>query len=88
MPNHLHGIIELTELDPTHASPRAALWETMRVFKAATSYQIRRSEGKPWFAWQEGYYDSVIRTDAALQQIRRYIRENPVRWTQDKLYMR
>ncbi len=88
MPNHLHAIIELTDRDPAHAGPRATLGEIIRVFKAATSYHIRRSEGKPWFAWQEDYYDSVIRTEAALQQIRRYIRDNPVCWTQDKLYRR
>ena len=86
MPNHLHALLELTELDPIQTGKRAALWEIVRVFKAATSYHIRRSESKPWFAWQDDYYDSVIRTEAALQQIRRYIRENPVRWTQDKLY--
>jgi putative transposase len=88
MPNHLHAIIELTDQDATDAGPRAALWEIVRVFKAATSYHIRRSEGQPWFAWQEEYYDSVIRTEAALQQIRRYILDNPMRWTQDKLYKR
>lgn len=88
MPNHLHAIIELTDLDPAQAKPRVPLWEIVRVFKAATTYQIRRSEGKPWFAWQEEYHDTVIRTEAALQQIRRYVLENPVRWTQDKLYRR
>ncbi len=88
MPNHLHAIIELTELDPAQASPRAALWEIIRVLKAATSYQIRRSEGKPWFAWQDDYYETVIRSEAALQQIRQYILENPARWSQDKLYKR
>ena len=88
MPNHLHGIIELTELDPVQSSPRAALWEIIRVLKAATSYQIRRSEGKPWFAWQDDYYETVIRSEAALQQIRQYILENPARWSQDKLYKR
>ncbi len=88
MPNHMHAIIELTDLDPTQAAPRVALWEIVRVFKAATSYHIRRSEGKPWFAWQDDYYETVIRTEAALQQIRRYIRENPVRWNRDKLYRR
>jgi putative transposase len=56
------------------------------VFKAATSYQIRRSEGKPWFAWQDDYYETVISSEAALQQIRRYILENPLRWSQDKLH--
>jgi REP element-mobilizing transposase RayT len=88
MPNHMHGIIELTDLDPTHNSSRAALWEIVRAFKAATSYQIRRAEGKPWFAWQDDYYDEIIRSEAALQQIRHYIGENPTRWTQDKLYKR
>ena len=89
MPNHMHAIIELTGLEPAHPrylGPRAALWEIVRVFKAATSYQIRRSEGKPWFAWQDDYYDSVIRTEAALQQIRQYILDNPLHWSQDKLY--
>jgi putative transposase len=88
MPNHLHAIIELTDRDPTPVGPRAPLREIIRVFKAATSYHIRRSEGKPWFAWQDDYYDSVIRTEAALQQIRRYILDNLERWTQDKLYRR
>ena len=86
MPNHLHAIIELTELDPTQTGPRAALWEIVRVLKAATSYQIRRSEGKPWFAWQDDYYETVIRSEASLQQIRQYILENPLRWTQDEWY--
>src|SRR3989442_12323056 len=72
MPNHIHGIIELTEPDPAVGST-VALWEIIRVFKAATSYQIRRSESKPWFAWQDDYYKTVIRSEAALQQIRRYI---------------
>jgi putative transposase len=88
MPNHMHAVIELTVLDPTQAEPRAALWEIVRVFKAAASYQIRRSEGKPWFAWQDEYYDTVIQTEVALARIRQYIVENPLRWTQDKLYKR
>ncbi len=88
MPNHIHAIIELTDLDPNHDGPRAALWEIIRVFKAATSYQIRHTEGKPWFAWQDDFYDEVIRSETALQQIRHYIIENPIRWTEDKLYKR
>src|SRR5437762_10749183 len=65
MPNHMHAIIELTDWDATNAGPRAALGEIVRVFKAAASYHIRRLEGKLWFAWQEEYYDSVIRTEVA-----------------------
>ena len=86
---HMRAIIELTDLDPTHAAgPRAALWEIIRVFKVTTSYRIRRLEGKPWFAWQDDYYDSVIRTEAVLQDIRQYFLDNLMRWSQDKLYRR
>ncbi len=84
----MHAIIVLTDLDATQPSPRAALWQIIRAFKAVTSYQIRRSEGKPGFAWQADYYDAIIRTEAAFQQIRRYILENPARWTHDKFYRR
>jgi REP element-mobilizing transposase RayT len=88
MPNHMHAIIELTDIDPAQPGPRAALWEMVRVFKAATSYQIRLSQGNAWFAWQDDYYDSVIKTEVALRRIRQYIVENPLRWTQDELYKR
>jgi len=88
MLNHMHAIIELTSLNPAQQGSRAALWEIVRVFKAATSYQIRHTEGKPWFAWQDDYFDTIIKTEVALQRIRQYIVENPLRWTQDKLYKR
>lgn len=88
MPNHMHAIIELTDLDATHAGPRAALWEIVRVFKAATTYQIRHVEGDPRFTWEDNFYDTVICTEVALQQIRKYILDNPVRWTKDELYKR
>ncbi len=88
MPNHMHVIIELTDQGLEEAKTRAALWEIIRVFKAATSYQVRRLESKPWFAWQEDYYDTVIRSEGALQEIRRYILDNPQCWTEDKLYKR
>ena len=84
----MHAIIELTDIIPSQSGPRAALWEIVRVFKAATSYQIRRSQGNPWFAWQDGYFDTVIKTEVALQRIHQYIIENPLRWTQDELYKR
>ncbi len=88
MPNHMHGIIELTDIDKAEYSPRAALWEVVRVFKAVTSYQVRRSEGQPWFAWHEEYHDEIIRSETALHHIREYIVNNPARWAEDELYRR
>ena len=87
-PNHMHTIIELTDIDPKDVNSNIALWQIVRAFKAVTTYQIRRADGQPWFEWQDGYYDSIIRTEEGLQQIRHYIHENPQRWSQDKLYKR
>jgi len=33
--------------------------------------------------WQRNYYEHIIRSETELQAIRRYIRENPLRWALD-----
>jgi REP element-mobilizing transposase RayT len=33
--------------------------------------------------WQRNYYEEIIRDEAGLNRIRRYIAENPMRWDQD-----
>jgi putative transposase len=33
--------------------------------------------------WQRNYYEHVIRSETELHAIRRYIRENPLRWALD-----
>ena len=88
MPNHMHAILELTDAQPTHTDHRATLGQIIRAFKAATSYKVRHSENKIWFAWQDDYHDEMIRDETMLQNIRRYIFENPMRWSQDKFYQR
>jgi REP element-mobilizing transposase RayT len=34
--------------------------------------------------WQRNYYEHVIRSEAALNAIRQYIHNNPLRWALDK----
>lgn len=36
--------------------------------------------GHPDFAWQTRFHDRIIRNDAALERIRRYIIDNPTNW--------
>ena len=38
-----------------------------------------------YFAWQSRFHDRIIRDERALQTIRRYIKENPLRWSGDRL---
>lgn len=43
---------------------------------------MRNSPGIP--VWQGNYYDHIIRNDADLSDIRRYINENPLKWAIDE----
>jgi REP element-mobilizing transposase RayT len=36
------------------------------------------------FAWHPRFYDHIIRNEKALHRIRRYIRDNPLKWQQDQ----
>lgn len=96
MPNHLHGIVMITESGRGTAS-RALTTEQfgqpvpgslptiIRAFKSATTKRVnrlRRTPGHP--VWQRNYFEHVIRTDHALNRIRTYIPHNSARWHLDQ----
>ena len=88
MPNHIHGVLFL--------SGKTKLGQIMRAFKSLSAIAIR-SEGWAQQAakgraqqaaplrgvWQRGYYDHVVRNEAALSEIRKYVQNNPANWSQD-----
>lgn len=74
MPNHLHGILLLEDVMAGHARPLPVI---VGSFKSAVS----RLAGFP--VWQRSYWDRIIRSEAELNQARRYIGENPSRWSTD-----
>lgn len=51
-------------------------------FKSICTKRIRAA-GHPAFGWQARFYDHVIRSDESLHEIRRYIRDNPLKWESD-----
>jgi len=57
----------------------------IRSFKSAVAKRInalRATPGAP--VWQRNYYEHIIRDERALNAIRRYIAENPLRWHLDR----
>jgi putative transposase len=79
MPNHVHGIIILSdEPDTPHGMPEIV--RGFKTFSARRSNEHRRTRAA---LWQRGYYEHVIRDERALNHIRAYISNNPVRWTDD-----
>jgi REP element-mobilizing transposase RayT len=67
-------------------SPRkGSLGVVIRTFKGEATRRIRAS-GKQEFGWQRGYYDRIIRNRDELDSIRKYISENPIKWTLDEYH--
>jgi putative transposase len=68
----------------------APLPEIVQWFKTMTTNEYIRGVGAmgwppfPGKLWQRNYYEHVIRDEAALDRIRRYIEENPLRWALDQ----
>jgi hypothetical protein len=57
----------------------------VRSFKAAVTKRVRELAGRPDLeVWQRNYYEHVIRNEGSLNEIRRYIQENPLRWALDR----
>jgi putative transposase len=91
MPNHVHGIILLTE-HLRYSKPGLMLKPTLNnivsAYKGAATYLIQRVGGIPEFAWHKSYYDVIMRNNRALDRTRRYIAQNPERWIADRFYIR
>ncbi len=76
----------------TRAATRAAptLGDIVGAFKSITTVEyIRGVKQHGWSPfhkrlWQRNYYEHIIRNDRALDAIRRYIVQNPVRWHLDR----
>ena len=55
----------------------------MAGFKASVTSRAKR-ELNITGIWQRNYYDQIIRNDRELENIQRYIRNNPLNWQQDR----
>ena len=91
MPNHIHGIVMITDdrrksdrsVAPSGPRPRS-LGALMAGFKSAATKRINTMRGTPGASvWQRNYYEHVIRNESALNRIRQYITDNPAKWSED-----
>jgi REP-associated tyrosine transposase len=81
MPNHIHGILFFDEAP----EGQHGLFETVRALKTFSARRINKLRNQPGNpVWQRGYHEHVVRNDMALDQIRRYIANNPARWQYDR----
>lgn len=95
MPEHVHAQIAI--IHPRDATAMAegqglgpfpspkGLPEIVRALKAFSARQINESRGTPGVpVWQSGYHDKIVFNEAMLRRIRRYIANNPQRYTEKR----
>ena len=91
MPNHVHGIVIITDdlrrgdrpVAPSGPRPRS-LGAMVAGFKSAATKRINTMRDTPGASvWQRNYYEHVIRNESTLNRIRQYIADNPARWPED-----
>ncbi len=97
MPNHVHGIIAIIEQQITpdnnnenvlyeyknsFSPQRKNIPSIIRGYKA--SIKSFANKNKIEFSWQPGYSDRIIRNDTELENVQKYIFENPIKWSLDK----
>ncbi len=89
MPNHFHGILLImnerrggSRTAPTKQKPLGRL---IGAFKTVSTKQINEYRDTPHApVWQRNYYEHVIRNEIDLEEIREYIKNNPIKWLEDK----
>ena len=100
MPNHVHGIIVMSNdivgagLVPAlnGATTRVAptIWDLVGAFKSRTTVLytdgVNQIGWTPFRSrlWQRNYYEHLIRNESSLNHIRQYILANPLRWAMDR----
>jgi REP element-mobilizing transposase RayT len=90
MPDHIHGIIVLSDEPPPHPEtpcdrPKGtrpgSLAAIVQSFKSVSARRINQANSTPGRrVWQEDYYEHIVRDGVDMERIRRYIAANPARW--------
>ena len=105
MPNHLHGIVWITDQPTVGANgvrpfdirpscemglrrtplrlPVKSLSSFIAGFKSSATKRIRSINPNIGSVWQRNYYEHIIRDDKDLEEIQKYIFENPLKWEFD-----
>ncbi len=87
MPNHFHAIVRI-HWRPTNKEQHLGF--LMGRFKGGTGYVYgrMRAAGKVpdigAHLWEFDYWDDLISSERELEAFRKYIRENPSKWTRDR----
>lgn len=85
MPNHFHGILTINNEQKKDLVK--SLSQLIGAFKTLSSRDIHKLEIlkglEKSFKWHKSFYDRIIRNDRELNNVRNYIKNNPMKWDID-----
>ena len=90
MPNHIHGIVIINDVGNAYMHSlqsdrtKMTLSKCIQQFKAAFTRYVNKNFSLKDFKWQQSFYDRIIRNEKELFYIRKYIKENPLKWSIEK----
>ena len=96
MPNHIHGIVWITDVGTTGRSPllrgnspRGPMPKSIGAFiggyKVSVAKRINALRGTTGQAvWQRNYYEHILRDEIDYKRVYEYILYNPLRWGDDE----
>lgn len=61
--------------------PQNTVGKMIRWYKGRVTYECRKQNID--FSWQARFHDHIIRNRRSLENIRQYIRNNPLQWKED-----
>lgn len=83
---HATSLPRSCDVKMSSISPRrGSLSVIVRSYKSSVSRWAHRN-GHPDFSWQPRFYDHIIRNEASLGRIRRYIHDNLAKWQEDEYH--
>lgn len=88
MPNHIHGIIIITDKfmggGQKGGLKKPTLGQIVAYYKYQTTKIINQIDDTPGLRiWQRNYYERIIRNQNTLHIVQQYILANPLRWPKD-----
>jgi REP element-mobilizing transposase RayT len=98
MPNHFHGIVVFRTGERSKGEHKVrpygtlpdTLGQIMQAFKSITTNRyiagVKQKQWPPFQGklWQRNYYEHIVRDENELNDIRKYIMDNPKKWDLDQ----
>ena len=81
MPNHIHLLLRICAEDNGRPLVAPTISRIIKQLKGVVTKQVGEE------LWQKSFHDHVIRNNSDYEEHLRYVYENPMKWSQDELFV-